>query len=343
MPNKTAVFINGNARSVGRAEIETLKNIIPKDSLFVSQSLKHSRQIAQEAVQQKFDIIFCGGGDGTFSQIASDIFKLKPKKMPAFGILRLGTGNGLAEVLGVPPFSVKNLHAGLRQAENPNARIKNFSLLRIEDRIAPFAGVGLDGHIMGDYDFVKKTLNKMPILRTRWRGPIDYALAVTTLSFWRYLRDSFMLPELLIRNGNAGKAQYINRWGQPVGKPVEKGAKIFEDPICIAFISTIPCIGWGLRVFPQTSIANKPLKLRIVALSVSEFLMQLPTVVMGTTDHEGVNDYACQELIFETKNPNGIPFEIAGDPVGRKKKVVIGLERVTMISGPDGLAPDLPK
>ncbi|MEK6543699.1 MAG: acylglycerol kinase family protein, partial [Elusimicrobiota bacterium] len=58
----------------------------------------HERVLAKEAVQQKAHVVVAVGGDGTINHIASELVGTETR----LGIIPKGSGNGLANELGIP-------------------------------------------------------------------------------------------------------------------------------------------------------------------------------------------------------------------------------------------------
>ncbi|APR80334.1 Hypothetical protein A7982_05681 [Minicystis rosea] len=101
--NRIAVVVNGNAKSVTAEVIETLDQILDSGDLFVSRRVEESEAIARTLVDRGYGTILTGGGDGTFTVVVSAVVNEARRRgapLPRFGLLRLGTGNSLAWVLG---------------------------------------------------------------------------------------------------------------------------------------------------------------------------------------------------------------------------------------------------
>ena len=107
---KIAIVLNANARSVNSKTIDEVQKVADQNDakVFVSHSLEDLTGIALHIFCDEYDVVMCGGGDGTFSSCVTQIYntylnsdgKLK-KNLPTFGILRMGTGNALADVLWI--------------------------------------------------------------------------------------------------------------------------------------------------------------------------------------------------------------------------------------------------
>ena len=62
-----AVVINANAGRVTNDLTSALREIVPKNRLFLTKSQLHARDVIEYCVEQNMDAVFAGGGDGTDS------------------------------------------------------------------------------------------------------------------------------------------------------------------------------------------------------------------------------------------------------------------------------------
>lgn len=83
------------------ANVEYIKKQIlaqfPQADFCVTNAPKHATQLAQEAVEQKFDAVVAIGGDGTVNEVAQKLVNTQT----ALGIIARGSGNGFARELGL--------------------------------------------------------------------------------------------------------------------------------------------------------------------------------------------------------------------------------------------------
>src|SRR6185436_11110468 len=102
------------------------------------------------------------------------------KAIPRFGFLKLGTGNALAWVVGASGSKRRSLAADIqRLREDAGSRPVRF--IEVEERIAPFAGFGVDAIVLQDYEHVKKRLLQTPLRRVA-PGALSYAVSSLTRS-----------------------------------------------------------------------------------------------------------------------------------------------------------------
>jgi YegS/Rv2252/BmrU family lipid kinase len=106
-----------------------------------------ARNWAREAADDGCDLVIAGGGDGTVTAVAHGV--LRSSRTPAIGIIPLGTGNGLARILGLPVNPADALSAMQK------GRIVKFDALDVVSHDATclmFLGSGLDAEINRDAD-----------------------------------------------------------------------------------------------------------------------------------------------------------------------------------------------
>jgi diacylglycerol kinase family enzyme len=326
LPLRVAVVLNGNARAVNEKLIRKVKQIVPKDSLYISRSLEQAKFIARHIVNKRYQVVLCGGGDGTFSQCVTDVMALHPTELPAFGVLRLGTGNALASVLGASSSNLRGMASDLDQARIPGSQTE-LPLLRVEQRVAPFAGLGLDSMILSDYNQTKRRLEGTP-LSALGKGGAGYAIAVASRSFWRYLLQP--LPQVTIRNEGA-IAYRMDLEGSPIGSPIPRGGVLYKGPVGLAAASTIPCYGFGLKLFPQAMKRRDRFQLRVASLDLLSMVANLPGLYVGKHSDSRIYDYFCTAISIAVTSAT--PFQIGGDEVGKRQGVHIGLTHVKATLG----------
>ena len=329
---KVAIVLNGNARAVDDRLVSDLRGLLQDETLYVSHSLDQSRFIARTIVNRGYDVVLCGGGDGTFTQVVSDIAALQPRKLPTMGILRLGTGNALATVLGARGGS-KGIAADLRAIRSPQRRT-TLDLLDVEGRLAPFAGAGLDAMILEDYDAIRQGVVGRAI-GGRINGPLGYGLAIAGRSMWRIARNE--RPIVTIRN--EGNPVYrMDHDGHRIGQPLPRGTILHHGPVTLAAASTIPNYGFQCRLFPQADTLSGRFQLRVTQVGPFEVVSQLPKLFSGEIRSKKVQDYACTAVSMHLNE--GTAFQIGGDLVSKRHSIRLGLRQIEVALGSDA---DLPQ
>ena len=134
---RIAVVVNGNAKSVTEEVISTLDQILLGGDLFVSRRLEDARDIARTLLSRGYGTVLTGGGDGTFTVMVTEVVRearRMGKPLPRFGLLKLGTGNSLAWVVGAQGADKRDLQADIsRLIEDACSRAMR--LIEVEERL----------------------------------------------------------------------------------------------------------------------------------------------------------------------------------------------------------------
>lgn len=320
---RVAVVVNRNARGVDRALVRRLQRIVPPDALFVSNSLAEMSHVARWIVHRRFDVVLCGGGDGTFARCVSEVRALT-RATPAFGVLRLGTGNALADTLAAPSPTGEGLSSAVRRAERAESQ-REISLLRVGECLAPFAGFGADALILRDFNSVRTRLARTP-LRFLGQGVVGYVVALLSRSLWRLIFRR--RPYLTIRNRGA-TAWRLDAGGRPVGRPIPRGAILYEGPAILAAASTIPHYGFGFRLFPHADPRRRRFQLRVLNGSVLATLARLPAFCRGELVDRRTFDFICSAVSIEARAPTA--FQIGGDEAGARTAATFSIDGVRAV------------
>jgi diacylglycerol kinase family enzyme len=322
-PNdRIAVVINGNAKRVNDEVIDTLDQILSAGELFVSRRVEEGRYIARTLVERGYGTVLLGGGDGTFTVMVSDIVRearRQGKVPPRFGLLRLGTGNALAWVIGSSTAKRGGLQVDIERLRG-DAGSRPIRLVEVEEYLAPFCGFGIDALVLRDYDQVKKAIARGPLGRLV-PGAVTYVISATTRSLPAFL----FRPVPHIRVVNEGAEAYrLGEKGGIVGRPIRKGEVIYEGRARIASVATIPYFGFGFRCFPFAEERPDRMNLRISTIGSWTVATNFPSIWKGQYENlELLFDYLVEKVSIET-DPD-TEFQIGGDPVGKRSKVRVGL------------------
>jgi diacylglycerol kinase family enzyme len=310
--------VNGNAKSVTEEVISTLDQILMGGDLFVSRKLQDARDIARTLVSRGYGTVLTGGGDGTFTVMVTEVVRearRQGRSLPRFGLLRLGTGNAIAWVVGASRVKGKGLAADIqRLLEDAGSRAVR--LIEVEDFISPFCGFGVDAVVLSDYAVVKGMLQRTP-LRKVAAGPISYAVASATRSIPSYVFRK--MPHCRIVN-DGGDAYRVGAQGSFVGRPIPKGEVVYEGPMRLAAVSTIPYYGFGFRMFPFAEERPDRMHLRVSTIGPVQFVRNFPAIWRGDFEDPAVLfDYLVEAITIEMDPPT--PFQIGGDPRGERSRV----------------------
>jgi hypothetical protein len=239
--------------------------------------------------------------------------------VPRFGLLKLGTGNALAWVVGARDVEGRELGADIRRlCEEAGSRSVRF--VEAEGIISPFCGLGADAHVLSDYSAVKQRLGRT-MLKGVAGGIPGYTLAALTKT----------LPSLLLSKMThcrvtnlGGQAVRIGARGSTTGRPQETGEILYDGPMRLCALSAIPYYGYGFRMFPYAEERPDRMQLRISTIAPPEFIRHLKEIWRGEYDNPKVLfDYLVEKVMIELDPP--APFQIGGDPRGERKRVVVEL------------------
>lgn len=305
-----AVVLNKNARAVTARQIRRIERLHGADHLFLSESPSHSRRIAATLVERGYETVLLGGGDGTFVCCLNDLLaecERAGRSLPRLGVLRLGTGNAIGYYLGVAPSSLRGLRTELLRARQAHAPLYDLPLLRVNGLLAPFAGTGLDSQILEDYAATSRTLDLLrlgPFLGS----PLRYALAVALRSVPRFMLRR--LPQVEVVNVG-GPAYAIGPDGRPEPVPLPRGTVLYRGPCTLAGAATVPCYGFGVRIFPFADLRRDKFHVRCTDASAVEALANLPGVLRGTYLSPSLRDFLCDAVEIHMETP--VPMQIGGD------------------------------
>lgn len=323
VPNKVAVVVNGNAKSVTREVIATLDDILDSGDLYVSRRVEDSGSIAKTLLDRGYDTILTGGGDGTFTVVVTSVVKEAKARgvpWPRFGLLRLGTGNSLAWVVGASKPSAGRRAEGALSADlvrlRTDAGSRPLPLVEVEGILTPFCGFGIDANVLHDYGVTKGLLARGPLARIA-PGLFSYAVAATTRTIPSYLLKKAPHCRVINRGRDAVR---IGPGGSTRGKPLPAGSILYEGPATIAALSTIPYYGFGFRMFPWAGEREGMMQLRVSTISSVLFVKNFPAIWRG--------EYENPEVLFdffvdavEIHMDPSTNFQIGGDIQGSRSVV----------------------
>lgn len=317
-PDRVAVVVNGNAKGVTDDLVEILDQIVQSGDLLVSRSLDEGRQIARMIVERGYPTVLTGGGDGTFTQMVTFVVReadLQNRPIPRFGLLRLGTGNALAWVLGARSERGKGVVADLARVRTEGGS-RELRLLDVEGTLTPFAGLGIDAIALSHFKQVKEVFDRTPALKRFATGGLAYLVAIVGRTLPGYL----VRPHAHVRVFNEGAdAVRCGVDGQPVGAPIRAGEVIYDGPSRMVAMSTIPYWGFGARVFPFAADRDDRFSLRIVDIGSFDVALHVRSMWKGTYRGDRIHDFLVDKIRIEYDSP--IPLQIGGDPVGERKVV----------------------
>ncbi len=317
-----AVLLNANAKSVNATVREALHAVVPGEHVFFSKTPDEANRIAEQVVERRYGTVFTGGGDGTFVAWVNRILEAAERRAarpPRFGVLALGTGNAVAEMVGARPR--RHAHDLARYLRGEVDRVRKLDLLTCEGRRTPFAGVGVDAAVLNDYNWIRGRLAGTPLARLGV-GAAGYGLAVALRSAPRALLERRATYCEIVNVGQP--AWRLDGRGERIGRPIGHGELLHAGPCMLAAASTVPYYGLGLRAFPYAEGAEGMMQLRVVTqIDVATLVMNLPKIWSGGFAHEGLLDVHAQRVALRFEKP--MPLQIGGDAEGWRDEVGFGM------------------
>ena len=317
--SRIAVVVNGNAKSVNEEVISTIDKILKGGDLFVSRHISEAPKIARAIIEGGYSTVLTGGGDGTFTITVTEVMKAAYRSHaspPRFGLLKLGTGNALAWVVGPSDLGRKGVSADVDRLLR-EAGSKELHLVNVEGFLSPFAGLGADAQILADYNATKAGLSGTPF-EVFGRGLGGYGLAAVTKSL-----PHFLLRQLAdVTVINEGDAAYpVDPSGVALDRPIRNGQVLFSGKTRMAALSTIPFYGFGMRLFPFATARPGMMNLRLSKIGSPQFVANFRSIWSGSYhDPRYVTDYMVDKVSIHC-NP-ALEFQIGGDAHGTREHIM---------------------
>ncbi|MDB4974124.1 MAG: hypothetical protein JWN48_2465 [Myxococcaceae bacterium] len=321
--DRIAVVVNGRARQVTSDIVEVLDQLVQSGDLFVSRDLDEADRIAQTIVERRYPTVLTGGGDGTFVQMVTRVVraaKARGQAPPRFGLLKLGTGNALAWVLGSASTSNKQAVVADLARLRREGGSRPLRLIEVEGTLTPFAGLGVDAIALEHYGTTKDWLSRSALTRPLATGPSAYVLSTVTRS----------LPEFLLRSHprvrivNEGAPCIRMGAGDKPEAEIAQGQVLYEGPSRLVAMSTIPYWGFGARIFPFAEERDDRFSLRVCDVGSLEVAAHIRSIWRGSYRNDrSVHDYLCERIAIHYDDP--MPLQVGGDVVGRRTLIKASL------------------
>ncbi len=301
--DKVAVILNKNAKRVGPRVRRRIMDAAPQADVFFTESLEQAQFVARRVVERGYGMVVTGGGDGTVANTQNEVLSNHPR----FAVLRLGTGNAVADFLGARSYL-----DDLRDLNDAATRPLDMLLLDGERR-STFAGFGWDAYILNNYERMKDAADRFAVTRALFKSVAGYLIAGVGKS----------VPELVLRRpswqvrvvNTGGVAKRLGPGGQ-VMATYQPGEVVFEGRTRMACMGTTPYYGFKFNIMPYADHTPGNFHLRLVDMHPVAAVTQLRKAWNGTMAGEGVCDLTLSACRLEFDGP--APFQVSGDAAGER-------------------------
>ncbi|MCA9557057.1 MAG: hypothetical protein H6704_21485 [Myxococcales bacterium] len=310
--DKVAVILNKNAKRVGPRVRRRVMDAAPEADVFFTESLEQAQFVARRVVERGYGTVVTGGGDGTVANTLHEVLanhdRIAPDQpRPRFAVLRLGTGNAVADFLGARTYL-----DDLRDLKDAPTRPLDMLLLDGERR-STFAGFGWDAYILNNYERMKDAADRFAVTRALFKSVAGYLIAGVGKS----------VPELVLRRpswqvrvvNTGGVAKRLGPGGQ-VMATYQPGEVVFEGRTRMACMGTTPYFGFKFNIMPYADHTPGNFHLRLVDMHPVSAVTQLHKAWNGTLAGEGVCDLTLSACRLEFDGP--APFQVSGDAAGER-------------------------
>lgn len=317
-PGRIAVLLNARAKGwTGTIHQDVLRYVSGQD-LFLTDDFHQAKRSVDKLLSSAPDVIFAGGGDGTIMYLLNEIEArvrdglIARDEVPIVGVLRLGTGNALANYLKANDI-ISDLRA-LREGAQLN--VHEVAMLQsAEGTLFPFAGFGWDADILNDYDLVKDAVRNTAV-ENYVTGLGGYGAAVAMRTIPRAVRQAPMR----VRLTNTGERSFRINFKGDILQEFAPGEVIYEGMSRICGAASMPYWGFQIRMFPHADRFDGFFQCRCFHGGVPELVTRLRRFWRGQLKEESMQDLLCQSLHVELLSEPA-PYQVSGDVAGIEREV----------------------
>jgi diacylglycerol kinase family enzyme len=322
---RAIAILNGNARRVRGDLRARLERALP-GGVRLTTSLDHARGVIHEEVSRGLDLMVLGGGDGTVVMglaLIAEACRGAGRPEPAIGILRLGSGNAIADAAGATDDAAGDLARLVRG----DGAWRTTPLLEVLGMRAPFVGLGVDAQLLEDHAAVGRWIDRVPGARRLVGGTARYALSVALRSVPRFASQT--RPTAAVTNLGARAIEMSSRG--PTGREVPAGDLLWRGACTLIAGATIPFFGFGLKMFAFATARGDRFHLRCGDAGLVEIVRSTPAAFRGEYFSDRVHDFLCDRVAIELDVE--APIEAGGELLGRRRRVELALAApVTLVA-----------
>jgi diacylglycerol kinase family enzyme len=259
-----------------------------------------------------------GGGDGTVVMgltLIAEACRGLARPEPAIGVLRLGSGNAIADTVGASDDVAADL-AALARGQGAWRRVQMLDVLGVR---APFVGMGVDAQLLEDHEAIDRVVDRVPGVRRVIGGGSRYALAVALRSVPRFATGE----RARVTVTNLGSAAIAMGKRGATGARVPAGQVLWAGACTLVAGATIPYFGFGLKMFTFAGTHPGKFHLRCGDAGLFEILRNTPAAFRGDYFSDHVTDFLCDRVGIELDRETAI--EAGGELLGRRRTLELAL------------------
>lgn len=322
---KAVAIVNGNARRLRGKLRAQLERALPGGVRFTG-SLDEARTTIRAEVRRGVDLIILGGGDGTVVMgltLIGEACRGSSKPEPAIAILRMGSGNAIADTAGASDDVVEDLS---RLARGAGVR-RTLPLLDVLGVRAPFVGMGVDALLLEDHAAIDRLVDRVPVARRLLGGASRYALSVALRSVPRFAAGA--RPHAIVTNLGSPAIE-MARLGA-TGREEPAGQMLWKGACTLVAGATIPFFGFGLKMFAFAGSRTDKFHLRCGDAGLFEIMRSTPAAFRGEYFSDHVTDFLCDRVGIELDQETAV--EAGGELLGRRNHVELGIGKpITLVA-----------
>ena len=322
---RAVAIVNGNARGLRGRLRARLEAALPGGVRFTD-SLDDARTAIRAEIRRGVDLIVLGGGDGTVVMgltLIGEACRGTARPEPAIAILRMGSGNAIADTVAAGADPVDEL-ARLSRGAGTRRSVPLIEVLGVR---APFVGMGVDAQLVEDHEAIGRIVDRVPGARRLIGGTARYALSVALRSVPRFATGT--RPHAIVTNLGAPAIE-MGREG-PTGRQDPAGDVIWTGGCTLVAGATIPYFGFGLKMFAFASSSPGKFHLRCGDAGLFEILRSAPAAFRGEYFSDHVRDFMCERVAIEHDRETAI--EAGGELLGRRTRVELAIGApITMVA-----------
>jgi diacylglycerol kinase family enzyme len=317
--NRMAVILNKNAKRVSEKIRTRLEEVLPENAdLFFTESLEQARFVIRRVVDSGYSTIVTGGGDGTVTNIIHETLRRREERgyahCPRFAVLRLGTGNAIADFLGASDFE-RDIEA------IDKASVRWLDIMNVNGQRTTFGGFGWDAHILNNYNQMRQAAERFGPSRALFKTVGGYLLAGIGKSVPELI---WQRPEWDVKVINTGGIGLRLDNSGSILERIAPGGVAFEGKVRMACFGTTPYYGYKMNIMPHADKTSGMFQLRLINMHPLSAVTNLKKIWAGDCGHKGLTDLQLSGCRIEFEGE--IPWQLAGDAVGTTSSIDIKLD-----------------